>query len=905
MIESADGARYAVGNRASWDAPEASKFDDFIYVWQDKHIDMKRVIQRIKNATRALSDKWNPYLQEELFHGRSAKEVETFIADELKPLLNDMATRGVTIGEFEQYLHARHAEERNVQIASINPNMPDGGSGMDTAIAQTYLLTLDPAKRRTYEALAARVDTINKTTQRILVAYGLESADTIDTWNATYQHYVPLRRADMESGSGIGTGFSVRGPASKRAMGSTREVADILANVALNREKAIVRGEKNRVAMALYGLAKLNPNADFWKADAPPMAKVINPSSGLVERHVDPLYKTRDNVVVVRLPKADGSVKENIVTFNQEDERAMRMSRSLKNLDMDDIGTLLGISAKITRYIGQINTQYNPVFGVVNLVRDVQGAALNLSSTPIAGKEAAVLGGALSAIRGIYVDMRAIRSGTHPPSMWAREFEEFQREGGQTGYRDLFTTSRERGEAIEREFRRISEGGVKTAGRAILEWLSDYNSTMENATRLSAYKVAKEAGLSKQQAASLAKNITVNFNRKGQITRQAGALYAFFNASVQGTARIAETLSGPAGAKIITGGLLVGVLQALWLAAAGFDDDEPPQFVRERNLVIPIGDKQYITIPMPLGFHVLPNIGRIATEFTLSGFRDKAKRASQLFSVFAEAFNPLGSSGLSLQTIAPAAIDPIAALAENKDWTGKPIAREDFSKLAQTPGHTRAMATASEFSKVVSKAINWLSGGTNYKPGIFSPTPDQIDYLIGQGTGGLGREIMKVEQTVTSSVTGEELPLHKIPMVGRFYGSAAGQTAQSNQFYVNLKAINEHEAEIRGRRKANEPVREYITANPEAKLIQTANEFERRVSEARKVKRALVEKRASRERIKAVDNRITLMMKQFNELAQKARASKPPEKQLEDIERMYAPSGAEEEVEAEYRGNNK
>ena len=48
--------------------------------------------------------------------------------------------------------------------------------------------------------------------------------------------------------------------------------------------------------------------------------------------------------------------------------------------------------------------------------------------------------------------------------------------------------------------------------------------------------------MSKQQAASLAKNITVNFNRKGQMATQVGALYAFFNASVQGTARIAETL---------------------------------------------------------------------------------------------------------------------------------------------------------------------------------------------------------------------------------------------------------------------------------------------------------------------------------------------------------------------------
>ena len=53
----------------------------------------------------------------------------------------------------------------------------------------------------------------------------------------------------------------------------------------------------------------------------------------------------------------------------------------------------------------------------------------------------------------------------------------------------------------------------------------------------------------KQQAASIAKNLTVNFNRKGQIATQAGALYAFFNAAIQGTTRLAQTLRGPAGSK--------------------------------------------------------------------------------------------------------------------------------------------------------------------------------------------------------------------------------------------------------------------------------------------------------------------------------------------------------------------
>jgi hypothetical protein len=38
-------------------------------------------------------------------------------------------------------------------------------------------------------------------------------------------------------------------------------------------------------------------------------------------------------------------------------------------------------------------------------------------------------------------------------------------------------------------------------------------------------------------------------------------------------------------------------MQAAILAAAGMDEDEPPEFVQEKNIIIPIGGGKYITIP--------------------------------------------------------------------------------------------------------------------------------------------------------------------------------------------------------------------------------------------------------------------------------------------------------------------
>ena len=52
--------------------------------------------------------------------------------------------------------------------------------------------------------------------------------------------------------------------------------------------------------------------------------------------------------------------------------------------------------------------------------------------------------------------------------------------------------------------KKIKQGKAMEFGRGVFGWLSDYNESMENAVRLATYKVAKEQGMSNQQAASIA-----------------------------------------------------------------------------------------------------------------------------------------------------------------------------------------------------------------------------------------------------------------------------------------------------------------------------------------------------------------------------------------------------------------
>jgi hypothetical protein len=890
--------------------PKMELQDGLIYKMLDKNIDVKRIVEAVKKTGKEIASQWNPYLQEELYHGRTANAALEFQDKEWLPLLKDMEAKGVTIGELEKYLHNRHAEDYNKLVAKRNPNRPemqDGGSKITTADARKYLADLDPETKAKYDELAARVDGITKGTRQLLKDTGYEKAERIEAWEKAFPNYVPLMREegdfDYNFGSfGTGRGFDVRRDFSRSAMGSNRNVVDIIGNVIAARNNAIALTEKNRVAQAVYGLALEAPNPDFWMAINPEAEKVPEDAidelraMGLDEEAADYLMKEpkqrvldpkRDQIVSrinTKLRENDFVLATRIngekryVFFNPKDPRSKRAATALKNLDAQDLGTTLGMIAKVTRWMASVNTQYNPIFGPYNFLRDMQSAALQLSTTELAGQQKEVAANVVPSLKVIYSSLRKRRKGEAVKGdaeflKMADLWKEFQKEGGQTGFRDNFSRTQDRTEALLDEMSKLTEGKLMSGGRAVKDWLSDYNDSLENAVRLSAYKVAKEKfkkeGFSdsevKQKAASLAKNLTVNFNRKGDVATQMGALYAFFNAAMQGTARMIETLKGPTGRKIMAGGLLLGSMQAALLAAAGFDDEEPPEFIRSKNIVIPTGDGNYIAFPMPLGYHVIPGFSRIVTEWTLSGFKDTARRVTDLTGLFLDAFNPIGNAGWSVQTIAPTFADPFVALGENKDWTGKPISKEDIFSLRPTPGYTRAREGANWLSTNLAEFLNYASGGTKYQPGVLSPTPEQIEYLFGQATGGVGREFVKLTTSIDKTITGEDLPPYKIPLYGRFVGETKSSAAESNKFYKNMEKLNRLDLEIKGRREDREPIGDFMRENPETRLLPLANKTYKDVQALRKRRKALLEKDAPRESIQAVEKLITRRMQVLND----------------------------------------
>ena len=865
-----------------WSAPADTRTDKIIYNLQDQKIDLKRVQEVITKSGQAIDEKWDARLAETLYPGRVAHRSQTFLEVEAQPLLEAMTRNKVGMDELADYLHARGAEERNVQIAKVNPAMPDGGAGtntkgtlLTTQAAKDYLTAISPTRKMVLDAMAKRVDAITAGTRTLLVTEGLEKQETIDAWTAAYKNYVPMFRDEADEGFPShpqGSGFTVKGSASKRAMGSKKEVTNILAHVLMQREAAITRAEKNRVALALYGQALSHPNPEFWTTIKPgmqaaaiaselvamgvdpmtaevgmagvPTIQTIDPNSGKVVNRPNPMYKMLPGAIPLKVNGED-----RVLMLNVKNERGARLATSLKNLDgltnLDLAGSIVG---RATRFLAAVNTQYNPAFGLVNLTRDTLGGVIHLGNTELRGNSLKVLAQTPMAILGI---ARELATGKQA-GKWGKLYQQFVADGGQTGFKENFRDPNDRAKAIEKELKALGRGALSPGkyAHAALDLLDGFNTTLENAVRLSAYSAALDKGISRPQAARLGRELTVDFNRKGRLGREVGPLYAFFNASVQGMARTMQAIKGPTGGKIIAGGLSLGILQALMLAAAGYDDDEIPEFVKTRALIIPVfGDKkEFISIPYPLGLHVLPNTGRVLTELVLNGGKDIGKRSVDAIGEIAGAFNPLGGGNIltadgALKSIAPTLLDPIIEVVANKNFAGSSIEKRGFgAETDNRPGVNRVRestqrSTTGQAYMGISKAMNTATGGSDYEAGAVSPTPEMVRYLAQTVGGGVLREIEKTINASTASVRGDKVKASQIPVMGRFYGEVENDDVQRSRYFKTDQEMKKLTSVSRELKKSgtDADMDAYEKKHPELEAVRDWQRAERRIAKLNKL----------------------------------------------------------------------
>ena len=316
---------------------------------------------------------------------------------------------------------------------------------------------------------------------------------------------------------------------------------------------------------------------------------------------------------------------------------------------------------------------------------------------------------------------------------------------------------------------------------------------------------------------------------------------------------------------------MLGVGEAMMLAAAGFDDEDIPDYVKEKNFIIPVGDGGYVMAPLPPGLNMIPNFGRAVTEYVLGQagiIHSNASAAGKALNVVTStlrAFDPLGEGPIE-QTFTPTFLKPLMAVKENQDAFGRPISKADYPGK-ETPGYTRTRENASEFSKMMSEFLNQVSGGTQYTKGTISPTGDDLDYMIGQVTGGVGRETMKALELAKSAYTGEEQPLYRVPIAGKIYGNVNSEADISHRFYQNATRMSNFKAEIEGRQKnpgTGDP-NEVILENPEARLYKAADVAHQQIVKLNKTIKEAQDADAPLERIQMLQENKIRIMRQFND----------------------------------------
>jgi len=785
---------------------------------------------------------------------------------------------------------------------------------------------LSQADQRILESIADKWYAIRDKTQELLVESGQETQETIDLWRETFPDYVPLNREQEQqavpSGLRTGVGIDVRGNFAKRAMGSEKAIINPIDAILYQRERAVARAENNEVGKSVYRLALENPNPDFWMAINPdaihsreklvqeladmgyqdpegiadnlmaepkerylrkvrPSDFVIDPTTGLpipnskevVDARISRNARFGDNVLTLKI-----NGRERYVFFNQKDPNAVTMVRTLKNLDSETLNTFLRLNRVANHYFGQLYTVLNPVFGIVNGLRDYPFGMANLSTTPIRGKQAQVTAKIFPAMRGIMGVLRQERAGDGSAnSEWQRIYKEATEAGFQTSNRYAILNTGEDKSYIEQTLNQFKDGNSKKAFRYIIGMTYDFASMIENGVRLAAYQQMREAGYSPQQSASVAKNLTINFDKKGARTGALRSLYLFFNASVRGTVRLAETLRGPSGGRIIAGGMLLGVMQAMMMAAAGFKDDDPPEYIRERNLIIPTGDGKYITIPMPYGLNILPNTGRIFTEYAIdvnkNGFQKAkaGKKAMAWTNSLFSTFSPFGNQGLSLNALVPSAVEPIIGVGlTNKNSFGQTISRQD-SYTRPTPGYLRTKETGTSAGKEFARWMNLFTGGTDFAKGAWSPTGDDIDFLVSSVTGPVVGSLAKTVKFIEAKQTGEEVPAYKVPILGRFQGELDSKPVITSRFYNNINAMYEHELTLKNLSKDRIAKRKYMQEHPEARAYKFAEQYEAKINNINADKKKLQMAGRPQEQIDRLDNKKIIIMNRFNDQLEKIR----------------------------------
>lgn len=809
---------------------------------QDNFNRVRQVQERITEITgQPIPERSNYYGAEANRPGRVAARLEDAKNEMTKPLMEKLSKSGHSPEELGELLHAMHAQERNEAIARINPEMPDGGSGMMTADANAILRKYATSTK--LHALATQARDIAKATLELKLAYGLIDIDTFSALAAAYQNYVPLK------------GDGEFGPKVKRAMGHDEREEHILENISRDYDQAVVTGEKNLARTSLLSMVLENPDSEFWTVGVPPKGRYVAGTVFSITKAGNEVATFTSQAQVSAFLEAKGSQAgqfdvmvngERVREFAKplQDNEVMvyvdgkpvriqingdeQLARQLRPLDQGQMNPVLEFMRNTNRYFSKIYTGYNPAFIIRNTARDAMTGSINMIGNEGVGMAAKAWASYPAALKALSV---YAATGKVPAGEAGTMLQEYRQHGGKTGA-SYMSDLEEQGKTLQRMYDDAygASGYLKDgkagkaaliAGRKIIGGMAHVvevlNQATENSLRLALYTALRNSGKSPSEAAQAAKSVTVDFDRKGSMTSALGAIYLFFNPAVQGTANALKTLFK--GAKKEQAWMALGALAALgaYAAGQGMDDDEDRWLgesweTRSKNFMLNIGGHT-IKVPISMEFAPFYAAGVAMNEAKRKG-TSKMAAAGHLVSSFIDAYFPLQgfyssesdnhALDAALSSV-PTVLKPGVQIAVNRNSFGSAIVpdneftkdRPDNLKMFRGTKGTAYDAAAQGIAKG-----GELLGSGRYENDITKVSPETLKMMWRTYTGGLGQFVSDAAGLANvASQDPKNLETSDIPVVkdfvkpnnvnairGRFYELTKDARAASEEFKQAKKA---------------------------------------------------------------------------------------------------------------------
>lgn len=743
-----------------------------------------------------------------------------------------------------------------------------------------------------------RTNAATKWTLRKAYESGVVSKDNYEHVRDMFAYYIPLRgwdentAADIYDYVGSGDNGNVFSPTLHTAKGRGSRADNPIAYIGSMAVSAIVEGNKNKVKQSFMRFVENHPTnlvtvsemwyvndgtaeAPVWREDVPdiPEDATADDVARIVREHEEAMKQKEEQGLAtkkrgglhLRVPVKKGEALEHHVEVlvngkkyvlyingNPRAAQALNGTRarraSARSVESNQIG-------RLNRWLGQAYTSLSPAFAARNATRDLTMALITtaIKEDPAYAMlfrlNVARLGGPVRmfTLMRWYNDYVS-EHGLTPPegvSRTKRYFYEFITQGSETGYtslKEIDDYKKDMEKLYDNMNRKIYNpmrlmrdlaGGLEYANRCI-----------EDMTRFATYMTSRERGRSIRESTSDAKNITLNFNRKGS-GELGNATYRnlqiFVNPSIQSLQNVASIASHhPVKFTLFTGLVsLVGfamplATQLLWSVFGGDGDDDGwnavdeywklPSWQRRNNLVIWIpGTRKFAMIALAQEYRVFHGFGETVMS-VLSGHdggRPWLELASQALDLLP--LDVMGNGGNPLVNFAPTVLQPALQVSFNSDFTGRPLYKDsEYNK--DEPAFQKAYVGTPSWLVSSSELLNDVTGGNAHRQGWLEQVPivgnlnnpAVVDHLLKGYLGGIYTFLAQLGSVGWTLASGESPTVHDVPVANALVTAPrereqSGKAALPDWYYDMQQENQQWQNERRGFR------RDYLSGDSSAK----------------------------------------------------------------------------------------